>query len=88
MEEYEFFEDTLPEKVWKLMKQQFYIEWFADEEIFAERIWINLPLIIFDHISLDSPGFNALWEKQRHLDEEDDNSSDESVGPGLGTERE
>ena len=88
MEEYEFFEDTLPEKVWKLMKEQFYIEWFADEEVFADRIWMNLPLIIFDHTSLDSPRFNALWEKQRHLDEEDDNSSDGSVGPGLGTERE
>jgi len=88
MEEYEFFEDTLPEKVWKSMKQQFYIEQFADEYSFAERIWMNLPFIIFDHVSLDSPRFNALYEKLRHLDEEDDNSSDESVGPGLGTERE
>jgi len=88
MEEYEFFEDTFPEKIWKSIKQQFYIEWFADEDVFADRIWMNLPMIIFDHISLDSPGFNALWNKLRHLDEEDDNSSDESVGPGMGTERE
>ena len=88
MEEYEFFEDTLPEKVWKLMKEQFYIEWFADKEAFADRIWMNLPLIIFDHLSVNSPRFNALYEKLRHLDEDDDNSSEGSVGPGMGTERE
>ena len=88
MEEYEFFENTISDKVWTLMRQQFYIEWFADEEAFADRIWMNLPLIIFDHLSPFSPRFNDLWEKLRHLDEEDDNSSDESVGPGVGTERE
>ena len=88
MEEYEFFEDIFPEKIWKSMKQQFYIEWFADNDCFADRIWMNLPLIIFDHLSFDSPGFNPLYEKMRHLDEEDEDSGEESLGPSMSTERE
>jgi len=88
MDEYEFFEDIIPEKVWKSLKYRFYIQWFADQEAFADRVWTNLPLIIFDHLSFDSPGFSPLYEKWRHLDEEDEDSAEESFGPSVSTERE
>jgi len=89
LEEYEFFEDSYPESVWKGLRRQFYVQHFADEGLFADRVWMNLPMIVFEHVSLASPAFDALYEKHRHLDEEDEDSSEnELLGPGVRSERE
>jgi len=87
LEEYEYFEDMVPSEVWTSMRRKFYLCHFADDSEFAARIWLNIPLIVFEHLDINTTGFNGLREKQRHLDEEDD-SENELLGPGMGSERE
>ena len=87
LEDYEYFEDVVPSDVWANMKRKFYLQHFADTNEFATRIWLNIPLIVFEHLDINSAGFDGLREKQRHLDEEDD-SENELLGPGMGSERE
>jgi hypothetical protein len=87
LEEYEYFEDMVPSEVWASMRRKFYLRHFADDSEFAARIWLNIPFIVFEHLDINTAGFNGLYEKQRHLDEEED-SENELLGPGMGSERE
>jgi hypothetical protein len=76
LEEFEFYEEQIPETVWNKLKETFYIEWFADEHNFAERVWRHLPLIVFDHLSMDSPANEILYEKMGFLEEESSSEPD------------
>ena len=86
LEEYEFFEEQIPDSIWDQLKQEFAVEWLADEGPFAERFWRNIPLIVFEHLSMESPVNQILYEKMRCL--EDDEEDAELLGPGIGLERE
>jgi len=72
IEEYEFYEEMIPDSIWNQLKKEFYIDWFADSGAFAERIWRSLPLIVFDHLSMDSPVNQILYEKMKTLEDEED----------------
>jgi hypothetical protein len=85
IEEYEFYEEQISESIWNWLKHEFTVDWFADVGPFAERIWRNLPLIVFEHLSMDSPVNQILYEKMRCLE---DDEEDELLGPGMGFERE
>jgi len=77
IEEFEHYEELIPEEVWKQLKQSFEIDWLADEGPFAERIWRHLIHIVFDHLSMDSPANQALYEKMKFMMEDEDSLSDE-----------
>jgi len=70
-EEFEHYEECIPEEIWKQLKKSFEIDWLADEGPFAERFWRHLIYIVFDHLSMDSPANEALYEKMKCMEDED-----------------
>ena len=84
--ELEFFEERIPEIEWKRLRKQFAIEWFADNELFADRVWLNLPFIILNHLKMSSPANQILYEKMRLIEEGDESSDEELLGPGIRAE--
>jgi hypothetical protein len=84
--EMEFFEERIPEMEWNRLRKQFAVEWFADNEPFADRVWLNLPFIILSHLKMNSPANQILYEKMRIIEEGDESSDEELCGPGIRAE--
>ena len=80
-EEYEFFlQDGMPEATWAWLRHLYSIEWLADGEAFADRVWATLPRIVFAHINVDkSPAIGAFWDRVTPIDEEEEAYSAETT---------
>jgi len=70
-DDYEFFiTRKCPSDKWSILRSTFEIEWFADEEAFADRIWMDIPNIVFSHIHLEkSPATQELVDLLRVIEE-------------------
>ena len=74
IEEHEFYEELIPDSIWMQLKKEFAIDWFADAGDFAERIWRAIPLIVLDHLSMDSPANEILYERMKAFESEEEDS--------------
>ena len=85
-DDYEFFiTRKCPPDKWSILRSTFEIEWFADEEAFADRIWMDIPNIVFSHIQLEkSQATQELIDLLRVIEE---NGTDEYADAPPSTER-
>lgn len=61
-----------PIDFWAHLRKEFAIERFADDSIFADRLWADLPWFIFYQINIkDSPATEELAERMAFEDGED-----------------
>lgn len=64
-----------PPEFWKRLRRDYPIEHFADDSLFAERLWDDLPWFMFFQINLKES--NASEDLADHLAYEDGGDSDE-----------
>ena len=69
---------------WKKLKKEFYIEHFADDGDFAEKLWLELPNYIFELINIDkSHATEELNQKLAWEDEEESDNEKKNIDPYL-----
>jgi len=78
-EDYEyFFNKKFPDVFWKQLAKDNAIEWFADGDQFASRVWIELPFWVAQYIDFrNSPATEELNNLLVGTDAEDETISDE-----------
>jgi hypothetical protein len=75
-EEYEYYSiDKIPDRMWDSLRLYNNIEWYSDTGPFADRIWMDIPFIVFEHLVMETSSANVeLMEKYRT--QEDDEEGD------------
>ena len=71
-----------PKAFWDSLRSKVFVERYADDSEFANRIWNDLPMIVYWHIDHDK---SAATNELDHMfmdpeDEEDSESGNEDVG--------
>lgn len=65
LEDEEFFFKRFDTNFWENMRRSFAIELFADESDFAQVLWENIPIIIFEMVNRNTS--NAVLEMEEFL---------------------
>ena len=61
--------------MWDSLRLYNNIEWYSDTGPFADRIWMDIPFIVFEHLVMETSSANVeLMEKYRT--QEDDEEGD------------
>jgi len=73
-EEYEYYStDRIPDRMWASLREYNYVEWYSDTGPFADRIWMDIPFLVFSHLVMEtSPANVELMEKYKTLEDEGD----------------
>jgi hypothetical protein len=65
IEEYEYYSiDKIPDSVWNALREYNHIEWYSDTGPFADRIWMDIPLLVFAHLNMETSPANVELEAQ------------------------
>ena len=74
IEEYEYYSSyKIPDRMWESLRDYNFIEWYSDAGPFADRIWMDIPLLVFSHLNMEeSPANVELAEQYRTLEDEED----------------
>ena len=70
--------------MWDKLKRDFQINHFADDSEFAERLWTELPTVLFYLIDIDaSPITNDVYDRTSWLDSDEDDDIRRTIDPYL-----
>jgi len=73
LEEYEYYETQLPDDSWTSLRDSHFIDWYSDTGPFADRIWMDIPWIIFTHLNMEASTANEdLAYQFRTLEDDED----------------
>ena len=73
-----------PQEFWDTLRSKVFVERYADTSDFANRVWNDLPMIIYWHIDHDK---SIATDELDHmfLDSDDENDSESSPEETSGT---
>jgi hypothetical protein len=73
-----------PKTFWDSLRSKVFVERYADDSEFANRIWDDLPMIVYWHIDHDKSTATDEYDHM-FLDPEDENDSESGQEETAGT---
>jgi len=78
-EQYEFFEEMLPQNVWDTLRLEFEIDHLSDAGLFADRAWFDIQYCVFSHIDFAKSHANKIMEERFRCIEDDEEDEEEHL---------